>query len=116
MSVLNFDRAFEKQSSEQKTIRAEFADVASKLVVSGYALNAAEVKAFDSSAAEVTATLVEGTPTVDGANKYVFVTIKNGTDGKDYTLRFKTTWTKADQPNQTLEHDLLIQVRQRGFA
>lgn len=116
MAVLNFDEAWEKQPSEQKTIRAEFAQVLSKLVVSGYVLNSAEVKIFDSTGTDVTATMISGTPTIDAVNSYVYVTLKNGTDGADYTVRFKTTWTKATQPDQTDEKDLLIMVRQRGFA
>jgi hypothetical protein len=112
--ILGFDRAFEKQPSEQKTIRAEFADVASNLVVSGYAMSAAEVKLFDDVGTEVTLTMVEGAHSIDAVNHYVYVTIKAGTHGKNYIARFKTTWTKADQPNQVDEKDLLIQVKQKG--
>jgi hypothetical protein len=114
MSIAGFDKAFEKQPSEQKTIRAEFADVALNLIVSGYVLNAVEVKVFDTSGTDVTTTMIEGTPTIDALNNYIFVVIKNGTDGKDYYVRFKTTWTKTSQPNQIDEKDLLIHVRQIG--
>jgi len=115
MTIAGFDKSFEKQPSEQLTIRAEFADVASKLIVSGYAFSAAEVKVFDSTGTDVTTSMVEGTPSLDAVNYYVFVTIKNGTNGTDYYARFKTTWTKGGQPDQIIEKDLLIQVRQMGF-
>jgi hypothetical protein len=115
MAIASFDKVFEKQPSEQKTIRAELADVAEKLIVSGYALNAVEVKVYDSTGTDVTTSMVEGTPSLDAVNYYVFVTIKNGTNSTDYYARFKTTWTKGGQPDQTDEKDLLIQVRQMGF-
>jgi len=115
MPVASFDKDFEKQPSEQKTIRAEFSDVAEKLIISGYELNAVEVKVYDSTGTDVTVSMVEGAPSIDAVNYYVFVTIKNGTNGTNYYARFKTTWIKAGQPNQTDEKDLLIQVRQMGF-
>jgi len=115
MAIASFDRAFEKQPSEQLTIRAEFATILSNLVISGYVLSAVEVKVFDTTGTDVTTSMVEGTPTIDAVNNYVFVTLKNGTDGKDYFARFKTTWTKGGQPDQIDEKDLLIQVKQMGF-
>lgn len=115
MPVLDFDKAFEKQPSEQLTIRLEVAKLFSSLVVSGYALSAADLKVFDSTGTDVTATMVSGAPTIDAVNNYVFALIINGTDGKDYFGRLKTTWIKATQPDQKPESDFLIQVRQKGF-
>jgi hypothetical protein len=114
MSVAGFDRSFGKQPSEQLTIRAEFADVYANLVVSGYTFSAVEVKVFDTIGTDVTTSMVEGTPTIDAVNYYVFVTFKAGENGKDYYARFKTTWTKATQPDQKPEKDLLVHVRQVG--
>jgi hypothetical protein len=116
LAILDFDGSYEKQPSEQKTIRADFSQVCSNLVVSGYVLTTAEVKVFDSTGTDLSATMIQGAPTVDAVNNWVFVTLKNGADLTNYTARFKTTWTKAGQPDQTDEKDLLIQVRQRGFA
>jgi hypothetical protein len=116
LAILDFDGSYEKQPSEQKTIRADFSQVCSALVVAGYTLSSAEVKVFDVTGTDVTATMIQGVPTVDAVNNWVFVTLKNGTDATNYTARFKTTWTKAGQPDQVDEKDLLIQVRQRGFA
>lgn len=115
MIILDFDKSWEKQPSEQKTIRLELAGVAAKLVVNGYILNTAEVKVFDSVGTDVSTTMVDGTVTVDAVNNYVFTTIKAGTHGSDYTLRLKTTWTLTAQPNQVDEKDLLILVRQKGY-
>jgi hypothetical protein len=112
---LDFEKTYLKQPSEQKTIRIELSEVAENLVVSGYTLNAAEAKIFDSTGTDKTTDMVESTLTIDAVNKYVFVTLKNGVDGSDYTLRLKTTWGKVAQPDQIDEKDLLIQVRQKGY-
>jgi hypothetical protein len=113
--ILDFDKAYEKQPSEQKTIRLELAEVASSLIVSGYALNAAEIKIFDSTGEDASDDMVEGEPTLDATNYYVYVFLKNGEDQADYFLRLKTTWTKDAQPDQKDERDLLIKVRAKGF-
>jgi len=116
MDVLSFDRSFEKQPSEQMTIRLELGRILSSLVVSGYVLSTAEVKVFDSAGTDTPTTeMILGSPTVDAVNNYVFVTIIAGTAGNDYFLRLKSTWTKSAQPDQKPECDLLIQVRQKGF-
>lgn len=113
--VLDFDISFQKQPSEQLTIRLDLGQILSSLVASGYALSAADLKVFDSSGTDVTASMVSGAPTIDAVNNYVFALIIDGTDAKDYFGRLKTTWTKAGQPDQVIETDLLIQVRQKGF-
>jgi hypothetical protein len=113
--ILNFDKAFLKQPSEQKTIRIELSEVAENLVVSGYTLNAAEAKVFDSAGTDKTTNMVESTLTIDATNNYVFVTLKDGADGSNYTLRLRTIWTKTAQPDQKDEKDLLIQVREKGY-
>lgn len=115
MSILSFDKSFEKQPSEQLTIRAEFAQLYSSLTISGYALSSVDLKIFDSTGADKTTDMLLGTPTIDETNYYIFATLQDGTDGMDYYARFKTTWTKAGQPDQKPESDLLIQVRQKGF-
>ena len=115
MPIASFDKAFEKQPSEQLTIRAEFADIYANLVVNGYTLSAVEVKVFDTTGTDVSSSMVQGTPSIDAVNYYVFVIFKAGEDGKDYYARFRTTWTKAGQPDQIIEDDLLIQVRQVGY-
>lgn len=115
MPVASFNKSFEKQPSEQLTIRAEFADIYANLVVSGYTFSAVDIKVYDTAGTDVTTSMVEGTPSIDAVNYYIFVTFKAGEDGKNYYARFKTTWTKGGQPDQTDEKDLLIQVRQMGF-
>jgi hypothetical protein len=114
MSVLGFNAAFEKQPSEQLTIRANFTDVAASLAVTGYGLNAVELKIFDEVGTDQSNNMVQGSPTVDGNNYAILATFKAGADGNNYFARFKTTWTKSAQPDQTLERDLLIQVREKG--
>ena len=114
MIVLGFDNLFEKQPSEQKTVRLELAGVASKFVISGYVLYSAEVKVFTDAGIDVTSTMIEGSETIDVANNYVYTTVKGGTDGSYYYLRLKTTWTKGGVVNQVDEKDLLIKVKQKG--
>lgn len=116
MSVLGFNAALEKQPSEQITVKASFNNVAAGLAVSGYALNNCEVVAFDHTGNNETATLINGSPTVDSNNNCVFVCFKAGNDGQDYFARFKATWTKTLQPDQIIERDLKIEVRQKGPA
>lgn len=115
MPVLDFNIAIEKQPSEQLTYRFELANIFESLVISGYGLSAAEVKIFDSTGMDVTASMVLGVPSIDDVNKYIFVTIIAGTDGNDYFGRIKTTWTKASAPDQKPECDFLIRIRQKGF-
>ena len=115
MPVLDFDKSFDKQPGEELTIRLELANLFESLVVSGYALSAAEVKIFDSAGLDVSASMISGVPSIDAINNYVFVTMIDGTDAKDYFGRLKPTWTKAGQPDQKPECDFLIRVRQKGF-
>jgi hypothetical protein len=115
MSVLGFNAALEKQPSEQLTVKANFSDVATGLVVSGYALNECNVTVFDQSGANQNNNMIQGSPTLDGNNNCVFVCFKAGNDGENYFAQFKLTWTKSTQPDQKIERDLLIQVRQKGF-
>ena len=112
---LDFEKTYLKQPSEQKTIRIELSEVAENLIITGYTLTAAEAKIFDSAGTDKTTDMVESTITIDATNNYVYVTVKDGVDGSDYSLRLKTTWTKTAQPNQLDEKDLLIQVRQKGY-
>ncbi len=115
MSVLGFNAALAKQPSEQMTIRANFATVGNALAVSGYALNSCELKVFDLTGADTGNNMMEGNATIDGNNSWVLATFKAGNDGQNYYARFKTTWTKGGQPNQILERDLMIEVKQQGF-
>ena len=115
MSVLGFNSALEKQPSEVLTIKAGFSDVVENLAQSGYSMNAVELVVFDGVGSNASNNMVSGTPTVDANNHCVFATIINGNDGQDYYARFKTTWIKASQPNQVIERDLKIEVRQKGF-
>jgi hypothetical protein len=115
MSVLGFNASLKKQPSEQLTIMANFYDVSQGLPVSGYALNDAEIKVFDSTGADTGSNIISGSPTLDGNNYAIFPTFKAGNDGQNYYARFKTTWTKDGQPDQVIERDLLIEVKQVGF-
>lgn len=115
MSILGFNAALQKQPSEVLTIKANFFDVSQGLPVSGYALNAAEIKVFDSTGADTGNNMIQGTPTLDGNNYAIFPTFKAGNDGQNYYARFKTTWSKDGQPDQVIERDLLIEVKQIGF-
>jgi len=115
MSVLGFNAALEKQPSEQITIKTNFTDVASNLTVSGYALNSCDVAVFDQTGANESGNMIQGSPTVDANNSDVFTCFKAGVDGKNYYARFKATWTKSLQPDQIIERDLQIEVRQKGF-
>ncbi len=114
MSVLGFNAAFEKQPSEQITVKANFADVASSLVVSGYSMNNCELKIFDSAGTDSSNNMIQGNATVDANNSWVFACIKAGNDGQNYYARYKTGWTKASEPDQLIERDLLIEVREKG--
>jgi hypothetical protein len=115
MSVLGFNAALEKQPSEQITVRANFTDVAGNLAESGYGLNQCDITIWDNAGANQTGNMIQGTPTIDSNNFWVYACIKGGSDGKNYYARFKTTWTKSLQPNQVIERDLLIEVKEQGF-
>lgn len=115
MAVLGFNAAFTKQPNEQITLKANFADVASSLVVSGYALNACNFAIFDNTGADTGNNMIAGGPTVDSNNSAVLVSIKSGNDGKDYYARFRTTWSKNNDTDNIIERDALIQIRQRGY-
>lgn len=112
---LDFEKTFLKQPSEQKTLRIELSEIAENLVITGYTLTTAEAKIFDSTGTDKTTDMVESTITIDAINNYVYITVKDGVDGSDYTMRLKTTWKKTAQPDQIDEKDLLIQVRQKGY-
>jgi hypothetical protein len=115
MNVLGFNAALEKQPDEQLTIKANFVDVSQGLVISGYVFNACDVIVFDQSGTNQTGNMVQGSPTLDGNNYWVFPCFKGGNDGENYYARFRTTWIKAGQPDQKIERDLLIKVRQKGW-
>lgn len=115
MSILGFNAALEKQPSEQITTKANFTEVATGLVVSGYALNTCDLVVFDQAGGNQTGNMVEGSATVDANNYCVFVCFKAGNDGQNYYARYKTTWSKNTQPDQKIERDLLITVREKGF-
>jgi hypothetical protein len=115
MSVLGFNSALEKQPSEILSIRTEWADVADSLVQTGYEMNAVDLVVFGEDGSNKTTSMLSGSATVDANNNYIFATIINGNDGSNYYARFKTTWIKATQPNQVIERDLKIEVRQKGF-
>jgi len=113
--ILDFDKSFDKQPSEQLTIRLELQNIYDSLVKSGYVLSSADLKIFNSSGQDVTETMLSGGISLDVTLNYVYATIINGTDGSDYFGRLKTTWTLATQPDQKPESDFLIRVRQKGF-
>ncbi len=115
MSVLGFNAAMEKQPSEQLTVKANFADVAANLAEGGYSLASCNVAVFDNTGADESNNMIEGTPTVNSNNSWVFACFKGGSDGKNYVARFRTVFSKNGQPNQTPERDLLIKVREEGF-
>jgi hypothetical protein len=115
MSVLGFNAALEKQPWEQITVKANFNDVASSLVVSGYALNNCTVAVKDRAGANQDNNMIEGSPTLDANNQCIFVCFKGGNDGQNYYAQFQTYWAKNSQPDQKIERDLLIQVQEKGF-
>jgi hypothetical protein len=115
MTILGFNNALRKQPSEILSIRTEWADVAASLILSGYVINAVDLTVLDGAGNNSTSAMVSGSATIDANNHYVSATIKNGSDGKDYFARFKTTWTKSTQPDQIVERDLMIEVREKGF-
>jgi len=115
MSVLGFNAAFAKQPGEQITIKASFNEVASSLVVAGYSLNNCDLTIYDSAGASVNNNMISGNATVDGNNSDIFVKIVAGSDGQNYYAKFKTGWTCNAEPDQIIERDLLIQVREKGY-
>lgn len=115
MSALGFNAALEKQPSEQLTIRANFYAVAGNLAISGYGLNACELLVYDESGGNATGNMVLGSLTIDANNYCVLATLKAGNDGQNYFARYRTTWTKTAQPDQIIEKDLKIEVKQKGF-
>jgi hypothetical protein len=115
MSVLGFNAALSKQPGEQITVKADFNNVAASLVVSGYVLNNATVTIYDSVGVSTGNNMIQGAITADSNNKAVLVCIKSGSDGQDYYGKFATIWTKNAEPDQIIERDLLIKVRQEGF-
>ena len=114
MSVLGFNTAFEKQPSEQITVKASFNDVADSLVVAGYGLNNCTVTVYDFAGADKSNNMISGNATVDSNNSAVLVTIKAGSDGQNYYAKFLSTWSMNGEPEQIIERDLQIQVREKG--
>jgi hypothetical protein len=114
VDTLSFDDPYEKQPSEQETIKLDLSAIAASLVVSGYALTSAVVNVFDQTGEDVTGDMV-ATNSIDGPNSFVYVTVKAGEDGQDYFMRIRHTWQKGGNPDQTKESDLLVQVREIGF-
>ena len=115
MGVLGFNAAFEKQPAEQLTVRSNFYAVAGNLAIAGYALNACDLVVFDESGGNATGNMVQGSLTIDANNYCVLATFKAGNDGQNYFARYRTTWTKTAQPDQIIERDLRIEVKQKGF-
>lgn len=115
MTVLGFNAAFEKQPAEILSGRMDFSDVAENLAQDGYALNACDLVVYDNSGNNTGNNMISAGPTLDANNSYVYVTFKAGNDGNDYYARFRTTWAKNGQPDQLIERDLKIEVRQKGF-
>lgn len=115
MSVLGFNNYFEKQPSETLSIKTEWDEVAEALASNNYAIGNCELVVFDGAGGNKTSDLVSGVPTIDANNHLVYATFRAGLDGQDYNARFKTTWSLNGQPDQTLERDLKIEVRQKGY-
>jgi len=105
---------YQKQPSEQETVKISFSRRMASLVVSGYAIYSVEVKVYDSEGTDVSSTMVEGTPSFSGTD--VYATIKAGTSGASYYARVKVTATKDGAVNQILEEDLLVRVVQDGVS
>ncbi len=105
---------YQKQASEIETIEIDWADRIDALGVSGYAISAVEAKVYDSAGTDVSATMLEGSGSYAGQK--VYFTVKAGTAGADYAARIKVTLTKATYVTLLQEEDLVIRVRQRGFA
>ncbi len=107
------DGHYEKQPSEQESVKVQFANRINSFVVAGYAITAIEVKIYDDAATDKSSTMLDSS-SYSGTD--VYLTPKGGTDGKDYWARMKLTCTKAGSPTQTIEEDLQIKVRQKGKA
>ena len=72
----------------------------------GVTVSSATAAMFDSDGNDVSSTMIEGSPTV--SSPYVYVQIKAGTDGENYSLRVRVTLTNGEKD----EDELIIYVRE----
>ena len=90
-----------KQSAESLIYTLD----ASNSVDSGDSIASIQCKMFDSSATDVTSTMISGTPSFSGTD--ITVQIMAGSDGNDYNLRVRITTTNGE----LIEDDVLVQVK-----
>jgi hypothetical protein len=105
-----FDYNYEKQPAEQETITISWATRIAGMAISGFVISAVAVVIKDAEGVDVSASMIEGVPSFLTTN--IYVTIKGGTDGEDYTATFSVTLSKGGEADQVQEDDLLIQVRE----
>jgi hypothetical protein len=103
-----FDHPYIKQPAEQETIRVSWADRIAAIPVAGYVISAVAVTVTDDAGVDVSAAMVVGVPFFLADD--IFVTLAGGLDGENYSARFIVTLTKAGEPDQIDEDDLLIIV------
>lgn len=101
-----------KQPWEQRTIRFNWTDDCQPLIDNGFAFSTLEVKVYDTSSVDQSASMIQGTPYRTG--NYIYATIKGGADGSNYYCRIRVTLTKTDSEDEKIEADLLIQVDAKG--
>lgn len=101
---------YEKQPSEQETLEINFSKRIASIVLSGYVISTVAVTIYDSDGTSVTATMLEGTPSISGSK--IYFTVKGGTSGKTCFAKMLATATLTSYPDQILEADLQIDVEE----
>jgi hypothetical protein len=103
-----------KQPSEQIRVSIPFDESIQNLIDFGYIPVEINLKIFDSAGEDLTSEMSIGTSTVDLENLCVLCFVKGGEDGRDYFIKALVGWNLFGQPDQWIEADLLLKVRERG--
>jgi hypothetical protein len=107
---------FEKQPGEKR--RASFnwasSETVQQLLSEGYAFYSYELKVFDSNGNDISSIVLDSTMPYRRTGDYIYAYLIGGTDGQDYYLRLRVTLTMTGYPDEVIEGDLLIQIREKG--
>ena len=77
-------------------------------ISSGVTISSVIAAIFDSDGTDQTGSMIEGSPSIDGS--YVYVQIKDVSDGEDYNLRVRITLSNGEKA----EDDITIYGREKS--
>ena len=104
---------FEKNPADEDVIPFRYDWLVKNPTYGGYSLTSYTFKVYDENDLDVSADILNGTPTND--DKFILVPVKGGEHNKDYVLTGTIIFNKAGYPEFKKEWQMLIQVRQEGI-